>query len=404
MIDVTSQMINRVASLNSKSEQISYQMSTGKVIENGSDDSVLYAQILNIEDKIRKYDGLDKQVTKTVSQNNVADSSMDEIKSTIDSIKVEMLKALNSGIDLSARSAIATNLEGMRENLLTISNTTVDGEYIFSGSDTTQTTFTKDNDFSLNGKVDFGGDAILRKVAVEPNTYRERGVTAFDVLMYNADTAGKDEQLNFYENERIIDENGLEWKLNGAQDAIQQYDRNGALISPEVEITVSAHADGEPGHYTTGVVQTTVGSVDDSDTRLLEAKHNFFDDLNVVINALKGYETDTDPTSATFGEKTAGITEDEINTIMRNSLDKVSSQYDATNVGHAELGGRNRIFEIAHESISAKQVHYNILLQETDGADMAKLAMEIKSLEMTYQAFYSTVMKMNSMSLLHFMK
>ena len=395
MIDMTSHMLNRISDLNNESQRIAYQMSTGKVLDNGSDDSILYSQVLNIEDKIRKYDGLENQLNKTVSQNNVSDSSMDEIKLSLDTLKADILKSLNEGMDSSSKGAIAVNIEGIRENLFQVVNTKVDGEYLFSGSDTTKEAFIKDAAFVETGKVNLGGDAILRTVTVDANVYRERGITAYDVLMYNTDTAGKDEQLNFYENESIIDENGQEWKMNGAKTAIQQYDKSGILTNPAVEITITNDG-ATPTKYTTDSGQIT-------GTKFLEAKHNFFDDLNVMINALKGYSTDTDPASADFGKKNGSITDDQIEAITRTLLETTSQQYDSTNIAHAELGGRNRIIEIANESVAAKQVHYNILLQETNGADMSRLALESKSLEMTYQALYSTVSKMHSLSLLNYM-
>jgi len=390
MIDMTGQMMYRVQNLNTESTRISYQMSTGKVLQNGSDDSVLYSQLIGIEDNIRVYDGLQKQVEKTTAQNNVTDSSMNEIKSTLDLIKIDLMKALNEGMDESSRSALATNINGLRENLFSISNTNVDGVYLLSGSDTTKQSFVKDANFELNGKVSYGGDGILRKVAVEPNTYRERGMTGFDALLYNSSTAGAGEILTFTDKERIIDERGQEWKLNGAKDKLQQYDKSGNLIVPNIELAITGDS-ATPVTYTTNSGEIT-------GTIFLEAKHNFFDDLNIMINALKGYSTNTD------GTKNAQITESESKDILKNSLSQATKQYDASNIGHAELGGRNNIFNISLEKINTKLVHYNILQQEVGGADMSKLAMESKSLEMTYQALYSTVAKMHSLSLLNFIK
>ena len=486
MIDMTNTMMSRITNLNVENERIAYQMSTGKELENGSDNSVLYARILNVEDKIRVYEGLENQINRTTAQNDVADTSMGEIKNIIDSVKVDLMKSVTAGLDLSAKAAIATNLNGLRENLFTIANSSVDGEYLFTGSDTTVQTFSKDANFSINGKVSFDGDAVLRKVAVEPNTYRERGVTAFDVLMYNADTAGAGEQLDFYQTERIVDENAQEWKItdtltvggtieagdkfnitiagttvnvaatdttvattaglirdainndatmaasvvatldssnnvvisaktggeifttsiettesdDGAadnqtftmttHDKLRQFDKNGVLVSPLVEISVTNDS-GTPAKYT-----TASGAI--TGTRFLESKHNYFDDLNIMINALKGYATNED------GTQGSAISSETMNTTLQTSLTQTSNQYDASNIGHAELGGRNNIFNIALERISAKQVHYNILLQEIGSADMAKLAMESKSLELTYQALYSTVAKMNELSLINFIK
>jgi len=400
MIDMTTQMMYRVSNLNTQNERIAYQMSSGKVLENGSDDSVLYAQTLDIEDKIRVYGGLKTQIEKTAAQNAVADSTMDEIKSAVDLIKIDLMKSLNAGIDKSARKAISTNIAGLRENLFTMANQRVDGQYIYSGSDTTKQTFQKDPNFETNGKISFGGDAILRKVAVEPNTYRERGITGYDVLLYNSDTAGAGEQLSFTESERIIDADGLEWKLNysddgdDTNDTIQQYDKNGVLRNPAVEKNINlktAATATTPAVYETEANQIT-------GNQFLEAKHSFFDDLNIMINALDGYATNTD------GTKGSSISTTEMDTLLRDSLEKTSKQYDASNIGHAELGGRNNIFNIALERIDAKNVHYNILMQEISGADMSKLAMESKSLEMTYQALYSTISKMHSLSLLNFIK
>ncbi len=485
MIDMSSSMLHHMNNLDTENERISYQMSTGKILDMGSDDSVLFAQTLDIEDNMRVYDGLKKQIEKTKANNDVSDSTMSEIKSAIDLIKVDLLKSFNEGADVSARSAIATNISGLRENLFSISNTKVDGEYIFTGSNTNKQTFTKDSNFAANGKVDFGGDSILRKIAVEPGTYRERGITGYDVLMHNSDTAGSGEQLNFTPQERIVDENNLEWKITdsltvggtiqsgdkfnitvgGATISVAATDtsiattaglikdaiNNDATASSNVvasldssnNIIISSKIVGKD--FTTTVSTTESDGVtasngqtfavssdhdkirqfdkngDSTDTTLaltttgaqtsyttssgaivgaqfLEAKHNYFDDLNVMINALKGYSTNTD------GTKGSTLTTTEIKDTLRTSLEITSNQFDASNVGHGELGGRNNVFNIALERIDAKKVHYNILMQEVGGADLAKLAVESKSLEMTYQALYSTVSKMYSLSLLNYMK
>lgn len=61
MIDLSNQMIYRIGNLNTENERISYQMSTGKILENGSDDSVLYARYLDVENKLRDQEGLLEQ-------------------------------------------------------------------------------------------------------------------------------------------------------------------------------------------------------------------------------------------------------------------------------------------------------------------------------------------------------
>ncbi len=407
MIDTSRSMLYYLGNLNAENARISYQTASGKNQEKGSEDSILHAKLINIEDKIRVTEGLRLQITKSNVMNEVADSSLKELKNVlgtgVNSIQTDLLKGLNSGMDRNDKLALATNLRGIRENMLDMVNVRVDGEYVFAGSNTTEQTIVKDTDFELNGKVEFGGDGFLRKVAVQPGSYRDRGVTAYDVSFYTATSANAGEVFTFSQGERIIDENGNEWKLavdpyGDGNDYIQQYDHNGVIYHPPVDLQITAttaqvypNADGQEtkATYSVNVPAASAG-------RVFEAKHNYFDDLNVIINALEGYATAPD------GQKGAVLSDEDVRTTLSNGLELTTRQFDASNVGHGELGGRNKVFEVAAEKLAAQYTHYDILLQETGGADTAKLAMESQALELTYSALYSTISKMNSMSLVNY--
>ena len=416
MIDLTNQMSYRISNLDVENERISYQMSTGKILDDGSDDAVLYSKVIDIESNLRTYEGLETQIERTTAQNEVADSSINEVKNTLDAIKVDLLKSLNSGMSRDDRVAVAKNMEGMRDNLYSLMNTQIDDEFIFAGSNTTIQSYEKDEDFKINGQIDFKGNGHLRSIAVEPNTYRERGVSAYDVLMYNTDTTEVDNAISFTEQETVLDEYGNTWKLNDTKDRLEKYNENGTksqyvdsagnLHDEYLEVTSDG---GTPATYTSETLEDASNAdpkhISDKTASglLLETKHNTFDDLNIMINALYGYstkQTDDD----TNGQKDQIIDDESVREILADSLEKMSNQFDATNVGHSELGGRNRIFETSLDSISSKVTHYNILLQETNSADMGKLAMESKALELTYNALYSTVSKMNQLSLVNFLK
>jgi flagellar hook-associated protein 3 FlgL len=404
MVDTTNNMIYRIGNLDTENERINYQMSSGKILDKGSDDSVLYGRYLDIEDDLRTYEGLKTQVEKTTAQNDVSDSTMNEVKQTYDDIKSDLLKSLNAGMSRTDRAAVGTNIEGMRENLISLSNTTVDDEYIFSGSDTTSQTFTKDPDYKINGKVSYGGNADLRNVAVEPGVYRDRGVTAHDVFMYNVDTTSDNGSVTFTKNEVIRDDEGFTWQLNDAGDKLEKLKINGSTSGEYMDVTDNGE---DPKVYTTETISdaTDNGHIKDSTSSglELEARHSTFEDLNVIINALNGYKTIRED-GEDDGKQGEEATDEEVRDILSQSLEKMSDQYDSANIGQAELGGRNAIFDSALTSIDSKVTHYNILMQDTNGADMAKLAMESKSLEMTYEALYSTVAKMSQLSIVNYLK
>ena len=451
MIDLTDRMVFRLGNLNTEQTRISYQMSTGKLLERGSDDSSVFARELYVNDKIRTYEGLQTQIEKTTAQNNVSDSSIDEMKKLLDNIKQDMLKALNAGMDPADKKATAVNMQGVKENLLTLANERVSGEYLFTGSDSTIRPFTKD---AITGVVTYNGDALDRKIAVEPNSYRDRGVTGLDILFYNASETGSSGSLDFFESEKIIDESGLEWMkpystagnkmtfdaadtlvddsatgtwtLNSATSQlengaftidvvniegdkwqtvdtidlstgsggsltslaistpvaaasqIRQVSSSGILTSNTLAITSAIPpASGVP--YTTAAITTATGYTSGDS---LTSKHSIFEEIDIIINSL---DTDDDTT-------------------LRASLDRIDESYDATNIAHSKLGGRNKIFLLAQDTVSSKLTHFNILMQEVSGADLSKVAMEAKALEMTYTALYSTITKMNNLSLVNFIR
>ncbi len=405
MIDTTRSMLYYLGNLNAENARISYQNASGKNQEKGSEDSLLHSRLINLEDKLRVTESLKLQITKSNVMNDTADTSMKELKNALDSIQTDLLKGLNSGMDRSDKLALATNLRGIRDNIYDMVNVRVDGEYVFSGSNTTEQTMVKDANFDLNGQVEFGGDGFLRQIAVQPGSYRDRGITAYDVSFYTASSANAGEVFTFAEGERIIDENGNEWKMaidpyGDGNDYIQQYDHNGIIYHPPVDLQITATTPqvypNTAGQETKATYSVNVPAADEG--RIFEAKHNYFDDLNVIINALEGYATAPD------GQKGAVLSDEDVRTTLSNGLSLTTKQFDASNVGHGELGGRNKVFEVAFEKLVSQESNYNILLQETGGADLTKLALESKALELTYSALYSTISKMNSMSLVNFLK
>jgi len=422
MIDTSRNMLYHIGNLNSENERITYQMATGTVLDKGSEDSILHSNIINFEDKLRVTEGLMLQITKTQAMNDVADDALAEMKTALakegtNSIQTDLLKALNAGMDRSDKLALATNLTGIRDNLYDRMNTRVDGEYVFAGSSTNIQTLEKDPDYADNGKITFEGDGFLREVAVQPGSYRDRGITAYDAIFYTASKANAGESFTFEDGERIIDENGFEWKLNAAETQLEKYDYNGNIYYPlntnaadgDVTAIAISSSTGETEAWDGSGVEPanpqavrktyTIADIGSSPTgKVFEAKHNYFDDLNITINALEGKATNLD------GTKAATISDEAVRVTVAEGLEQTSLQFDATNIGHGELGGRNNIFNVAYEKLTSQETNYNILIQEYDGADLAKLAMESKALELTYQSLYSTISKMNELSLLNYIK
>ncbi len=378
MINQTEQMSYRLSLLDTQYQKNSYQMSTKNLLQQGSDDSMLYSRIISVDDKVRTYEGLKTQIERTTTQNNAADSSMSEIKKLFESMKAELIKANTATTSASGIAAIAANISGLKENLYQLANTQVEGEYVFAGSDSSIQPFEKD----ANGKVSYVGNNQLRKVAVEEGSYRDRGVTGFDMMMYPTASATKGGTLNFSQEDRIIDQDGNEWKLNSpTNDTLTKYDLQGNVTADTLAVTND------------GLTPPTYSAIMPSvDGTKFEAKTNIFNLMDSTLNALNKVDSSGNP-----------ISDDQAKALIGKSQSELDKAYDGVNIAHAQLGGRNQIFETSLDRVSSKLTQYDILSQQIGSADLAKVAAEAKALELTYTALYSTISKTNTLSLVNFL-
>lgn len=390
MISQMEQTVYRLSNLDARQQKISYQMSTKKELQYGSDDSVLYSKLISIDDKVRTFEGLKVQVEKTAVQNNFADTGLSEMKKILEFMKTELMKANTSTTTQDGIASIASSISGFKENLYQLANTQADGEYVFSGSDSSIQPFEKD----ANGKITYKGDNQLRKVAVEEGSYRERGVNGFDMMMYSSSTAYKGEVLSFKETDRIVDQDGNEWKfidndnvdtdnnINTGIDKnrLYKFDLNGNATTDYISIS---GVSGTPPVYTMTAPNT--------DGTKFEAKTNIFDFIDNTINALKKVDSSGN-----------SITDAQSKTLIADSLVQFEKAYNAVNIAHADLGGKNQVFEVSLERISSKLTQYNVLSEQLGSADLTKVAIEAKALELTYTALYSTISKTNQLSLVNF--
>ncbi len=394
MISQTQQVMYRLSNLDAQQQKITYQMSTKKELQNGSDNSVLYSRIISVDDKIRTYEGLQSQIEKTTLQNKTSDSSLSEIKKLFDFIKQELTKANTDTTTPEGIAAIASSLSGTKESIFQLANTQVEGQYVFSGSDSSVKPFEKD---ATTGRVTYKGDNQLQRVAVEEGSYREKGVTGFDMMMYPSSTAYKNQDLSFKATDRIIDQDGNEWKFIDQDNSdgdnnintgletnkLYKFDLNGNITTDTLSPVSSDGA--TPPTY-----KVTTPNVDGTK---FEAKTNIFDFLDNTINALKKVDSSgVTPISDALSKS-----------LISDSLGTFDKAFDAINNAHADLGGKNQVFESSLERINSKLTQYNVLSQEIGGADLTKVAMEAKSLELTYTALYSTISRTNQLSLVNFL-
>lgn len=365
----------RLGNLDKYQAKLNFQMG-GSKLQFGSDDSVTFGRLTHTEDKIKTQQGIKSQIERAEVLNTSSDSAMKEVNTLLMKTKEELIKANTATTSIDGLEASAKVLEGYKKNLFDLANTQIEGQYVFAGSDASVKPFSMDSD----GKVTYNGDSGLGQIAVDEGSYRERGINGIDAFFYVADSASKGGTLTFKEGDRITDQNGKEWILNTpTNDTLTKTNWDGSTET--LSVTMNADGDYE------AVMPNTDGTK-------FEARRSVFDMLDDAISSLKGLDSLGNPT-LTYEERREGIAK---------AIDDTDKAYDSVIIAHSSLGAKNKTFEVSKERIDSKLTQLNILNSELGSSNLTEVATELKALEISYTALYSTINRTFELSLVNFMR
>lgn len=376
MISLNSTMY-RLGNLDKYQAKLNFQMG-GSKLQFGSDDSVTFGRLTHTEDKIKTQKGIVEQIERADVLNKTSDTAMKEVKLLLEKIKAqELIKANTSTTSIEGLEAIAGVIEGYKQNLFNLANTQTEGQYVFAGSDASVKPFSMD----AAGKVTYNGDSDLRKIAVDEGSYRERGINGIDAFFYVADSASKGATLTFKDGDRITDQDGKEWVFDNVANTLTKTNWDGSTQTLVVTPPVAPATE-----YTTTVPNT--------DGTKFEARRNMFDMLDEAISSLRGLDSAGNPT-LTYEDRRTGISK---------AIDESTKAYDTAIIAHSELGAKNKTFEVSKERAEAKINQLSILEIELGSSNKSEVVVELKALEISYTALYSTINRTFELSLTNFLR
>ena len=450
----------RLGNLDNYQAKLNFQMG-GSKLQFGSDDSVTFGRLTHTEDKIKSEIGIKNQIERVNVLNLASDVALKTTKQNIEYIKSELIKANTSTTTSEGLDAIAKNIEKMKQNLFDLANTQTEGQYLFSGSDASVKPFSMD---SVTGKVTYNGNDKLRSVIVEDGSYRNAGVNGLETFYYTADSALKNnlqtfvngdtltdnsgntfdltlltlpatppiptallapekytvtktnldgttspeeiyvrynlagdletvipnEVLNFKVADRILDQDGNEWVLNiPTNDTLTKTNWDGSKVTLPVTINTDPDIDAD--------YKVTMPT--DNGTKF-EAKRSMFDMLDDAVKSLRGLDdlgnpfVPSDPT-ANYEFRREGI---------KKAVGEIDKVHDALVISHADLGSKNNTFNASYERVESKINQLKSLEIELGSSDLTQVSIELKALEISYTALYSTINRTFELSLTNFLK
>ncbi|MFK5880930.1 MAG: flagellin [Sulfurospirillum sp.] len=131
---------------------INTQISSGSKIQNSYENSSIYVDTMRLNNEISTFDQAKKSSSKAQTFANNTDATMNELDDTLTKFKSKLIQAANGTNSTTSLGAIADDLSAMRDHLISIANTSINGQFLFSGSALDIKPVNNDGSYSGNGE------------------------------------------------------------------------------------------------------------------------------------------------------------------------------------------------------------------------------------------------------------
>jgi len=131
---IYSNFIQDQASAKEQIDKLTTQISSGKKIENAYEDSSVYIDTLRLDSEINSLKGIQDRTLKSKVITDASDSAMNDFDSTLIDFKSKLILAANGTLNSDNLKSVAEELEQSKQHLMTLANSSMNGQYLFSGS------------------------------------------------------------------------------------------------------------------------------------------------------------------------------------------------------------------------------------------------------------------------------
>ena len=180
-------------------------VSTGKRINNLSDDPVGLNQVLNIKSTLSNFEQLGRNINMGKSWLATSESAMSNVQNLISDAKGLCVHMATATTSSAARASAAEIVQNTLEEIVSLANTELNGRYVFAGSKTDTTPFSQggiysgdSNPFTVkiarDATVEVGSDGhatfgtIFTTLSDLKNALEGNEVSGIQAAMSNLDT------------------------------------------------------------------------------------------------------------------------------------------------------------------------------------------------------------------------
>jgi flagellar hook-associated protein 3 len=352
------------------------QLSSGQQISRPSDDPVGITKVLKYKTDIRAAEQYTDNITTSLGWLEVSESSIDDVKEILQRIRELTVQAANGTNTEEDTQKIMTEVEQLKEEVISLGNSTIAGRYIFSGLETDEPLFNDDGTYNIA----MTSQRVSEKNAVSFEVYVSE---VMDVGTYPTDIFGLGEDTSFYNG--LITYGSTETtastrsKMTLNVDLTNDYEAAGEAISIDidgvtydVDMTLLAQSQNNP--LTKSDVLAAVQSASDGASATLSdvaiVYYNQDNELVVEAKAYGSATTITDlSTSAGVAVSNNVLGTDEVASIFQSDVvmnNAMVANADGVSTLMLTLNGEQKEISIDFSTISTVDDYVAALQTEID--------------------------------------
>jgi flagellar hook-associated protein 3 FlgL len=143
-------LVNSLDTTSSTEQQLTEELASGSRVNQLSDNPVAVGQNILLSAQIGSDDTFSQTAASAQSMLQVGDSALSTVVSQLTSAISLATEASNGTLNASDMESIRNQLSGIRDEVLSLANTTYLGQYLFSGSEGTTQPYTLDTSSSTS--------------------------------------------------------------------------------------------------------------------------------------------------------------------------------------------------------------------------------------------------------------
>ena len=131
---------------------INQQIDSKLKIQNSYENTSIYVDAMRLNNEIDTLDQSKQSSSKAKTFADNTDSALSSFTSSLDQFKSKLVQASSTSNSTTSLQALANDLQGIKDNLVSLANTSVNGQFLFSGSALSQKPIASDGTYRGNSE------------------------------------------------------------------------------------------------------------------------------------------------------------------------------------------------------------------------------------------------------------